>query len=1129
MNNKIRTPLLLSSITLALMLAGCGSEDTPTPIEDKPAPIVILPGEADRAPSVWLKFNDTKTGNVIMQDVYVPAQGLTEATYYSVLNWNAGTEGGGYAGIQDSPDRGKVFIFSIWDPSNDEAITADFVGDGTQIDTFGGEGTGLKSMNLALGWQPDSWYTLVSKVWDENGHTMFGFWSHDKTNDIWTHLVTMDYPVADVRFTSGTSSFVEDWLGTGNNTRTALFANGHKRLEDGSWIGFDKADFSVVQEEATEAYNENYDALDATAYYRMSTGGTATPGEGINAETSLKRPHTPLTPSGMTTAADIDNVTSTSIAWTLPSSSTPQLKYTIKVNGTVVKSEMDPEKREATFDAITDTDIIELEIENILGKISTLSATVADGQLPVDNELTLHDETVVLEKGVSFTIDSLAKGETQLVELLAPNAASAITFSIKGDNGDADLYVKKGAKATPEYFDCHSAAGGSIDNCILATEYEANYYALITANTDVTELTITATHNGASNGMLDSGDFVVKSVSRTHTAHPIELAFDYDNESVWHTDWDGDVPGYPHQVIIDLGATVDVNRFEYTPRPGASNGTVIKYEIYVSDSETEWGDAVHSGDWVESESPKGEVFTTTPGRYVMFVALEEAEGGPWASAAELKVGIDEDNGTIYEPYGNGQVVKDEPEPEPEPEVPVEIPGYLLDNSTFAYSSTSPAQLSDDDYRPLAHAFDGDLETFWHTDYEDSSVVYPHEVIIDLGYAQNVNRFDYTPRVNAGNGTVVEYEIYVSDSDTEFGEAVASGTWENNDSVKSVGFDAVSSRYVKFVALAEQNGGAFAAAAEINVGIDDTIVEAPAESTLLDSSTFTVNGTTPAQSSNPVSLAFDGDAETFWHTSWDNDAMEYPHGVVIDLGGEQAVNRFDYAPRSGGGNGTVVEYEVYVSNSESDFGTAVSSGTWDNNDEVKTVTFDTTMGRYVKFVALAEQGGQSFASAREINVGVDPSVEVEPITPPDEPAETTMLDSSTFTATGTTPAQPENPLTLAFDGDDETFWHTSWGSDAEEYPHAVIIDLGESYDVTRFDYSPRLNAGNGTVVEYEVYVSDSDSDFGTAVSSGTWANNDEVKTVTFSAVTGRYVKFVALAEQGGNVWAAARELNVGVEL
>ena len=119
----------------------------------------------DRAASIWFNFNDVGRGNTIMQDVYVPSNGLTKYTYYSVLNWNAGMEGGGYAGIQDHPD-GRNYIFSIWDPrSSSKPIVARYLGHGTESENFGGEGTGLKTWNFDLGWQANQWYTL----WQRHG------------------------------------------------------------------------------------------------------------------------------------------------------------------------------------------------------------------------------------------------------------------------------------------------------------------------------------------------------------------------------------------------------------------------------------------------------------------------------------------------------------------------------------------------------------------------------------------------------------------------------------------------------------------------------------------------------------------------------------------------------------------------------------------------------------------------------------------------------------------------------------------------------------------------------------------------------------------------------------------------
>jgi len=52
----------------------------------------------------------------------------------------------------------------------------DHQGPGTKCERFGGEGEGMKTMNFDLGWEPDEWYTLLTKCWGKDGHTFFGFW-----------------------------------------------------------------------------------------------------------------------------------------------------------------------------------------------------------------------------------------------------------------------------------------------------------------------------------------------------------------------------------------------------------------------------------------------------------------------------------------------------------------------------------------------------------------------------------------------------------------------------------------------------------------------------------------------------------------------------------------------------------------------------------------------------------------------------------------------------------------------------------------------------------------------------------------------------------------------------------------
>ncbi|MGG1344390.1 M6 family metalloprotease domain-containing protein [Bacillus toyonensis] len=116
-------------------------------------------------------------------------------------------------------------------------------------------------------------------------------------------------------------------------------------------------------------------------------------------------------------------------------------------------------------------------------------------------------------------------------------------------------------------------------------------------------------------------------------------------------------------------------------------------------------------------------------------------------------------------------------------------------------------------------------------------------------------------------------------------------------------------------------------------------------------------------------------------------------------------------------------------------------------------------------------------------------------------------------------------TYAFDGNKDTFWHTNW-SPVAPMPHEIQIDLGASYNLSKFSYLPRQDGQiNGTIKDYEFYVSGDGVNWGTAVSIGAFANNTNLKEVSFANKTGRYIRLRALSEVNNNPWTSAAEINV----
>ncbi|MDO4224297.1 MAG: DUF3472 domain-containing protein [Bergeyella zoohelcum] len=327
--------------------------------------VVQLAFSQNRAPSAYLRYpSETAAGDIMVNKVSVHAPSPLY-TYYCNLQWNAGGEGGGYCGMQEHPN-GRNFIYSIWDPSNKQPITAAYAHPTTKVERFGGEGTGLRSMNFGIGWEEDVWYTFVTRTWGQSDHTMFGFWIFDEKGQKWTHLITMDYPVSNVRFNGVTGTFIEDWLGNGENAREIRHKDGWKRnAKTLEWKAFNSSRFNVVKNDlGAKNYEKNYNAGVKDGYYFMRTGGTTTPETGIDGAL-LSLPTTLAKPDyAVGEAKDFSKSVAKnqlSFSWGVNEARLPQFSYHIEVydnpdftgSPVLVKDEVLPHGRNLTLDTST--------------------------------------------------------------------------------------------------------------------------------------------------------------------------------------------------------------------------------------------------------------------------------------------------------------------------------------------------------------------------------------------------------------------------------------------------------------------------------------------------------------------------------------------------------------------------------------------------------------------------------------------------------------------------------------------------------------------------------------------------------------------------------------------------------
>ena len=278
--------------------------------------------------------------------------------------------------------------------------------------------------------------------------------------------------------------------------------------------------------------------------------------------------------------------------------------------------------------------------------------------------------------------------------------------------------------------------------------------------------------------------------------------------------------------------------------------------------------------------------------------------------------------------------------------------------------------------------------------------------------------------------------------------------------------------------------------------------------------------TGAEDGKAVNI-LDGNPNTYWHTEWSVNEPGHPHEVQIDLGNIYSVGGFRYLPRQnigyGGENGDIKDFEFYVSNDVTNWGSPVATGTFLRSKAEQQVTFSKKQGRYIKLVALSEINGNPWTSAAELNVleVIDPLI-------PQNNLSIIYVDSQETTA-------EDGKAVNILDGNPNTYWHTEWSVNEPGHPHEVQIDLGNIYSVGGFRYLPRQNIGyggeNGDIKDFEFYVSNDVTNWGSPVATGTFLRSKAEQQVTFSKKQGRYIKLVALSEINGNPWTSAAELNV----
>ena len=139
--------------------------------------------------------------------------------------------------------------------------------------------------------------------------------------------------------------------------------------------------------------------------------------------------------------------------------------------------------------------------------------------------------------------------------------------------------------------------------------------------------------------LLDKSKFTVVSVdSQEIDGFQATYAFDGASSTMWHTRWRSNLSDHPHEIVINLGDTYNVNGFSYLPRQdGQQYGNIKQYEFYVSADGLLWGNPASAGTLVSTDKIVEVKFSSKTGRYIKLKALSDYGNSQNTNVAELGI------------------------------------------------------------------------------------------------------------------------------------------------------------------------------------------------------------------------------------------------------------------------------------------------------------------------------------------------------------------------------------------------------------------------------------------------------------------------------------------------------------
>ena len=137
---------------------------------------------------------------------------------------------------------------------------------------------------------------------------------------------------------------------------------------------------------------------------------------------------------------------------------------------------------------------------------------------------------------------------------------------------------------------------------------------------------------------IDRSMWRIVSVSSQQGGNETYYAIDGDETTIWHTSWGDNEPQHPHELVVDMINSYEVESFFYVPRKDGENGRIKDYELYLTDDLDDWGEPVATGQFTNTANRQVvPVLLSKKGRFFKLVAKSEVRERAWASVAEVGI------------------------------------------------------------------------------------------------------------------------------------------------------------------------------------------------------------------------------------------------------------------------------------------------------------------------------------------------------------------------------------------------------------------------------------------------------------------------------------------------------------